>query len=376
MHDDDPTEDTRFEELGRRAGAELRRPADEDALDRVARDARRRRVATIAAGAATVAIALIAIGLFTSPAPEEPTVAATTTTRPGPGPAPVPATTILRTATTTDPTTTDPTTTEPTPVSPTTTASSTASGDTVVLAPAESPAASGTPATRAFALPSSVLAGLPGVRFLPDGESFLVGDVNGHPEYVVDTDTGEVLQQFPGAEVFSPKFFSPDGSLYYDGRVLWDMTTRERLLERTSYGAALSPDRRWLAVRDGPTSALIELIDARDGSVAWSVSSVAASSASVFPPLRFSDDGAVLYVGEEIHDVATGALLPGVAPPAVAPTAGFWDPRLVETLAGPYEVCDPDVVGNVSRCDISADGFRVAMISPDATIVQIWELEL
>ena len=209
------------------------------------------------------------------------------------------------------------------------------------------------------------------VRFLPDGEAFLVSNSNGNTEYIYDIATGNVLREFPGDSgegTFAPKLFNADTTRYLDGESLFDLGTGDRLGQWQRLGAAgFSPDGRWLAI--ATLGGTMSLIDAIDGATMWEA---AIEAQGVSTRLRFSDDGNQIYLPGQIFDTATGEWSLASPPLAQAPTGGFWDPALVEQLDAPFDTCEPFLPGPGFRCDITSDGSKIAMLANG--VVLIWEV--
>ena len=374
-HTDHPsTNDTDWvDDLGRRAGAAIRTPASAADLQRLRqRHARRRTTTAIATGTAVLALTAGALAL-------------TLVDRDGSRPQPHPITT---TPTTDAPTTTAiSSTTAPLPPS-TIEATSTSVAD---VSPTALEDISRFP-TDDLVKPTWVFSsadfdvGTTRIRFLPDGESFLIGDTygiaNGRPAAIFDTDTGEFVRSFPAAQgdilpSDAPILFNVDASRYFDGFRLWDLTSKE-VLVRSNFpmggfatAAGFSPDGTHLAV--ATFEGALTMFDATDGRRVWQADIGPFSVRRV--RLQFSEDGTAVAVADGVYDAATGELRPDAQVTVSAPIGGFWDPAEVAALGGPYLDCDP--VGGTSQprtnCDITDDGTRIAFITGGT--IRIWEVE-
>ena len=377
---DDVDEETAWvDDLGRRAGEAIRTPASAAGLQALKqRQARRRAATAIGTSAGVIALVVGALVIVNrGDSAKSPPV--------GIGPAP----------TTDDAATTAPALTA-TPAPTSTVMSqpiSTTSVPTTTAAPrpTETTTVPGIPPQMVFdQLPASDRAGLQGrtIRYLPDGKNLFVSpyDEGAGAHLIIDGDTGQVLRSFLGASGFFVKSISPDGSRLFDGLTLWDLETAAAVSRLPSAEAGVlsvfSPDSRWLAVigLDGQMK-FYEVLDARTGEVVWSTSSPGNGFSG---ELWFSSDSAQVYMAGRSFEVATGE--PRSAPPDRPPTTelqGFAaDDSLVSALAGPYKICKPVmtfIVGTLEgqghRCAISPDGSRIAMLTGDGSVVEIWTLE-
>lgn len=298
---------------------------------------------------------------------------------------PVPATTTTVDTTTT----TIPTSTATTAPAPTTT--STVGSPTTVPADAD-----GTPPAHTIPLPRTL--GLTGqAHFLPDGQSVLVADtptsygfdvergvvdVQGDDEassFVVDLATGDVVHEFPWG--IGPLVIAADGSRFFDGLSLWDLTTGDEIGDQigvtgftsTSSSTAFSPDGTLLAtVVDHLADSLdLRLVNAVDGTTIWHAEAAIGFTAGLGPQVRFSDDATRIYLGDQIHDIATGDRLEGTAPADTGREDGFWSPDVVNVVDGTLEDC----LRAIRPCDISADGASIVTVGSSGDTLQVWHID-